>query len=558
MKRWLKPLGVLMTLLLLTAVLSLSAAAQIRVPDIAVEVTVCADGSGIVRQVWNTKVDEGTEFYLPFRTNGYLKIEDFTVSDNSGTYTYIDDWDIDASFEEKANRCGLHPTDEGYELCWGVSRYGENRYTLQYTVRHMFNAYTDSDGTLFRFVNSELNFTPTNVRLTLHLEDGTPITDSICNIWAFGYDGDIVFKNGTIIAETASPIRSENHMTLMVEFEKGVLQPARSENKAFADVKEYAFRDSDYQIGDENGRLVVLVLLSLILLLAVAAIVTAVVITVRHRRQLRQLQETFGYWRESPNEGNLDASAYLGRLFALCKEDAVIGAYMLRMIADGCLEPIRHSTVGFMGFEKQKDGLRLVREPSGDAHAKQLYQILQAACGDDGILDEKELETYCRRKATPLRSFLNASGAAGKRYFRDRNCFKCAEPHTVGRLTDAGKNELGQLLGIRKYLNDFSLLAEREIAETAVWQDYMVYAQLLGIADKVIDQLKDLYPERLPEIEEYTRQVVFVNTYYHSMYHAMRAREQEIEAQRAGGSGGHASFGGGGGFSGGGCGGGVR
>ena len=33
---------------------------------------------------------------------------------------------VDASFEEKANRCGILETGEGVELCWGVSEYGQH------------------------------------------------------------------------------------------------------------------------------------------------------------------------------------------------------------------------------------------------------------------------------------------------------------------------------------------------------------------------------------------------------------------------------------------------
>ena len=111
-------------------------------------------------------------------------------------------------------------------------------------------------------------------------------------------------------------------------------------------------------------------------------------------------------------------------------------------------------------------------------------------------------------------------------------------------------------MGLKKYLNDFSLIAEREIKETIIWQDYMVYATLFGIADKVIKQLEKVYPDRIPEFESYNRNVVVAYSYYHSMHSsAERAIQQQ---QRTDGMGGRASIGGGGGFSGGGSGGGSR
>ena len=52
-----------------------------------------------------------------------------------------------------------------------------------------------------------------------------------------------------------------------------------------------------------------------------------------------------------------------------------------------------------------------------------------------------------------------------------------------------------QLLGLRKYLLDFSLIGEREIKEMPLWKEYLVYATLFGIADKVCDNFATVYPD---------------------------------------------------------------
>ena len=52
-----------------------------------------------------------------------------------------------------------------------------------------------------------------------------------------------------------------------------------------------------------------------------------------------------------------------------------------------------------------------------------------------------------------------------------------------------------QLLGLRKYLLDFSLIGEREIKEMKLWKEYLVYATLFGIADKVCDNFATVYPD---------------------------------------------------------------
>ena len=61
--------------------------------------------------------------------------------------------------------------------------------------------------------------------------------------------------------------------------------------------------------------------------------------------------------------------------------------------------------------------------------------------------------------------------------------------------TQKGVNEREQWKAFKKYMEDFSLLDEREVPELALWEHFLVYATAFGIADKVIKQLKVKYPE---------------------------------------------------------------
>ena len=151
---------------------------------------------------------------------------------------------------------------------------------------------------------------------------------------------------------------------------------------------------------------------------------------------------------------------------------------------------------------------------------------------------------------------MNAAASEGHRYFTERHCFKKTEPHTLGGLTAEGKQKLGEVMGYRQYMQDFSLIGERELSEAPVWQEMLIYATLFGVAGTVIEQLKRLYPAQLPVLEQYDRDLAFLIGCNHGMYTSLRARENEVAARNSGG-GGSASFGGGGGFSGG-SGGGVR
>lgn len=170
-----------------------------------------------------------------------LTISQLTVSDQSGSYETVTDWNMDWSFEEKAGKCGINITDSGYEICFGISQYGQNRYAIEYKLGNAVGGYSDRDGVNFRFVNDGMNTTPTDVKVGIQLAVGTPITDETADIWGFGYDGQVGFSDGAILVYTESPITPENYVTVLFSLDKGILSPSRQEQGSFEEVKETAF-----------------------------------------------------------------------------------------------------------------------------------------------------------------------------------------------------------------------------------------------------------------------------------------------------------------------------
>jgi uncharacterized membrane protein len=111
-------------------------------------------------------------------------------------------------------------------------------------------------------------------------------------------------------------------------------------------------------------------------------------------------------------------------------------------------------------------------------------------------------------------------------------------------------------------------MSEREAGQVMLWKDYLVYAQLFGIADKVTENFQKLYPA---EFKEFTESMGMTNyslmhtvsttsSYANLMMYSAQSRQREVQAAqyRSSGGGGRGSFGGGGGFAGGGHGGGTR
>ncbi len=83
----------------------------------------------------------------------------------------------------------------------------------------------------------------------------------------------------------------------------------------------------------------------------------------------------------------------------------------------------------------------------------------------------------------------------------------------LNTLTDKGLEEAAKWKGLKRYMEDFSLLDEKQVPDLVLWEKYLVFATAFGIADKVLKQLKVKYPE-LQQIDGY--EYTYMNLLYHS------------------------------------------
>lgn len=542
-------------LLFLLYICSLSVFAANNVSEIDISVTVRNDGSAYIVQEWRGSFSEGTENYIPINTEE-IELSSFGVSDETGAYEFVENWDIDASFEEKIRKCGVVETADGVELCFGISEYGERRYAIEYIVEGFIKSYADRDGTNFMFINPGMSTFPTDAHIIIELENGNPLSDVNAGVWGFGFDGNVEFRNGKIHAYTISSLSGNEHMTVMFCLDKGLVSPLVLENASFDTVKERAFVGSDYDDIEEDadGGILGTIFVIFVLIIIPLILILIAVFLIKRKIELKRFYKSVDYFRDIPNGGDISLSHYLAANFDVSDDESfVLGALILSMINGGCILPLTEEIIGLFGGIRQSVNLKLVREPEKEVE-KRLYRVLIAAAGEDGVLQERELEKYAYKNCDAVKEIIDATKNEGESTFISSGGFNKGAGNCVRDLSERGKASLAEVMGLKKYLDEFSLISERSITETAIWKDYMVYATLLGIAEKVIKQLEKLCPERLAEFEAYNRNVVVANSYYRSIYHSAK----RAQAARSGGSGGSASFGGGGGFSGGGSGGGSR
>ncbi len=258
---------------------------------------------------------------------------------------------------------------------------------------------------------------------------------------------------------------------------------------------------------------------------------------------------------------------------------------------------------------KEKITMKILNADTKDLSAdeKVVFEFLQKACKDDNEITVKEFEKYIKRTSTTdilaLKTNINGQtkrelikqqiyDAEQEKVYKDQSsqttiyaliiffaifaiaftseflnvfgyigifglivCQVIAiviNSRTLKKInvyTQKGINEKEMWRGLKKYMEDFSMLDKREVPEIAIWEHFLVFATAFGIADKVLKQLKVVYPniENDLNVNTYTCMYFMMNTNFsRSFSNAISTSMSSAYSSASGGGGGFSGGGGGG------------
>ena len=76
-------------------------------------------------------------------------------------------------------------------------------------------------------------------------------------------------------------------------------------------------------------------------------------------------------------------------------------------------------------------------------------------------------------------------------------------------MTDKYYDMTMQVAGLKKYLKDFSKIEDKTALQVNLWQEYLMFASIFGIAKEVAKEFKELYPNVVQDIDYNT--IIFVD-----------------------------------------------
>lgn len=226
------------------------------------------------------------------------------------------------------------------------------------------------------------------------------------------------------------------------------------------------------------------------------------------------------YCREIPDglEKSYYALYYCSNISKKKLNNGIIGAYILKWSLNDNIEIIDNDKyIWQIDLKSNNFGKNEIEQ--------QLYDMMKIAAKDNKVDKDEFIEWSRKNKKKLERWYFNILNYAQRE--KQYNTVEELDPQTLNAIekiyegnTDQEKAEIIQnaimqkrkynmnkgvtneekelakkLLGLKGFLKDYSLIDEKKHIEVKIWEQYLIYAQLLGITKKVNKQMKDIYPE---------------------------------------------------------------
>lgn len=526
---------------------NLYASSDLNLKSLDYDVQLNSDGTMDVVETWNIEIEDTNTLFKTFEVDKtkYKEIADVEVVEingngtkNSFTEIYEEQYHVD-----KDCFYALINSDGKFEIAWGAhAKNTTKKYQISYTVIDAVKNYNDCSEWYWQFISTESAIPADVVTGTVKLPTQVTNIDDL-KVWAHGP------SNGNIerYSEDTVKFKVEN-LSSKVMLETRIVVPNEifflNDNEVNID-KLDDILEEEQRWADEANRKREMAKISIYVFYAFSALIAIFFLT-KIKKYNKVLKETpklepetkVDYYREFPDESETPAGVaflyYFGVTGISNNIPKVISATML----DLCLKQY----LSFEILDEKKKQIKIILNNNKNIEElpedeKYIYNIFETIANDEtNSFTIKEFEKYIKKHSNSmLAKFQKIEDKAKEKEQNKGNydkdivqqatnwsikgtlyivfaiffifailpvipliinavyCFKIYS--RLNRLTQKGINEKELWVGLKKYMEDFSMIDKKEVPELVLWEKYLVYATVFGIADKVLKQLKVVYPQ---------------------------------------------------------------
>ena len=538
------------------------------ISSISMDIYVDKSGNAEVTEIWNCSTNQGTEVYHPYYNLGNSKITNLRVFDNAKQYTALSSWDTDKSFNEKAYKCGINTIYNGVELCWGISKYGSNKYTVKYNISNFVSQLTDSQMMYWTLIPYDFSNSIGSVKIKVYAD--TKFADTI-DVWGYGnYGGLCYVNNGAIFMQSNGSLETSEYMTFLAKFPNGTFNASNKLDYGFEYFYEMAEEGSTkYNQKDSSvfSKIINVLIIIFSLLFNILPLIIIVALCVKaatekkygfkYGNAKKKIPKNVAYYRDIPCDGDIFRAYYIAYQYDLMKNKTdILGAIILKWLKEGIIRT-----------EQKEKGKAFKKEDTviilGDDANKQLnnqketelFNMMYIA-SKDGILENKEFEKWCKKSYEKILGWFDDILEEQRNNLVENGNIIVEKGGALGKkyiATQELKNEAVKLAGLKRFLLEYTLIKEREALEVTLFEDYLIFAQILGIAKQVSKQFKELYPNMIEQTNYSSYDnLIYINYVSSSGITSAKSARSAAESYSSGGGGFSSGGGGGGSFGGGG------
>ena len=544
------------------------------IDSIKMDIYIDQNGNAHVTETWSAYLNSGTEGYHPYFNLGNATITDYSVKDETNSYTTISNWNINASLSDKAYKAGIYKTGNELDLCWGISSYGRHSYTLTYTINGFVAENEDSQMVYWTLIPPELSSKPDEVYIKIYADES--FSDNL-DVWGYGNYGGYAYVYDGYIELSNDDLDSDEYMTVLIKFDKGTFNTSNIIDEDFDYYYDMAEEGStDYQESSGNFISIILALFSMLWNILIFAFIFFVIgksaasaglrsgsFTLDYGTTGKKLPKDINMFRDLPCNRDIYRAYWVAYNYGLMKKQTdFLGAILLKWLKQGKIK-IESKTVGAI-FKKEDTTIVFNTEDKlldNDLEANLYSYMYQAS--KDGILESKEFEKWCKNNYSKILNWFDRVLdyenrkllEEGKLVKTEKTSLKIFKS-TIYKVDSSMMEEAIQMKGLKLFFNEFENMKDKEAIEVMLWEEYLMYAQLFGVADKVAKQFKELYPDVITDYSYDS--VIFVNSISHTSMVSASTAKSRAESYSSGGGGFSSGGGGGGSFGDGGGGGGFR
>lgn len=172
--------------------------------------------------------------------------------------------------------------------------------------------------------------------------------------------------------------------------------------------------------------------------------------------------------------------------------NGIVGAILLKLLYEKRISIVQNDE----NRKNFKIDLSLLEHTDNNAE-NDFIDMLKESAGENMIVENEEFKQWCKLNYVKIeRLYTTIIRYATRNLVKDGYITQVKKGNKVKNVVDSRlKEEAIKLYGLKKFLASYSLIDERDANEVHMWEEYLIYAQLFGMADKANSQLAKIYPD---------------------------------------------------------------